>query len=101
MTTLETLELQKEIEKAIKTKGDRYFYLDAGFVRLTTKLGFKGLTNTNDGTLIVSVNGGKELVRKNIYNGEMFIVRQADIIDKVALRFAQIKMFGAYSESEN
>ena len=67
---------------------------DAGYVRLRTKLGFKGLTNADDGTLIVSVNGGKELVRRNIYNGEMSLEKQADILDRVALKFANIKLFG-------
>jgi len=91
MTTIQTLALQKLIEKSIREDADKYFNIDGQTISLSPTL---GLINAESGNLRVGINGGQYITTVAINNGTISLKKQAEVIDRVAMKINYIKLFG-------
>ena len=90
MTTLQMLKLNKLIEKSATTQEPTAISIDGCTVDAKMKV---GIVNAESGRLTVAVNG-IEITTRNVYDGVILDQTKADILDRVALKIANIKLFG-------
>ncbi len=90
MTTLQMLKLNKLIEKCATTTKPKAMSIDG--YRVDIKMD-AGLGNAESGYLTVSVNG-VDVSEKHVYDGAIYNQSRADILDRVALKIANIQLFG-------
>ena len=91
MKTLQTVKLVKKIRKSANTTKPTAILIDGQTVNIRMTVTKAGLFNS--GYLTVSING-VDVVEKNVYDEVIYEHNIAEIIDKVALKIANIKLFG-------